>query len=312
MTNQTIAKFCILTAGILALPTLSFAGKEIVSKDKNPVEIVKESCITGDIGVNVVSQYISRGLIFENQGGIIEPYADLYFRIYKGDGFINKVSVNLGTWDSFHSRHTDAGEAVGRGTGGRDASSTRSWYESDFTAGIAVTFLKNFTITPSYYTFLSPNDGFNTFQGLNVNLAYDDTDLLGKFALHPHATVLFEFDNKAGNGTDEGIYYEVGIAPALPIGETGLTFTLPITAGFGSNEFYAHNAGFGYFSTGVQASYALAFVPKCLGAWTVNGGATYYYLGSNSLRSFNAEPANDVRDSKNSEWVFSGGLAVSF
>ncbi len=96
MTNQSIAKFCILTAGILALPTLSFAGKEIVSKDKNPVEVVKESCITGDIGVNVVSQYISRGLIFENQGAIIEPYADLYFRIYKGDGFINKVSVNIG------------------------------------------------------------------------------------------------------------------------------------------------------------------------------------------------------------------------
>ena len=84
------------------------------------------------------------------------------------------------------------------------------------------------------------------------------------------------------------------------------------SAGFGSNEFYAHNAGFGYFSTGVQASYALAFVPKCLGAWTVNGGATYYYLGSNSLRDFNTQPANDVRDSKNSEWVFSGGLAVSF
>jgi hypothetical protein len=313
MTKHSIAKFCILTAGILALPTLSFAGKEIVSKDKNPVEVVKESCITGDLGVNVVSQYISRGLIFENQGGIIQPYADLYFRLYQGDGFINKVSANVGIWNSFHSRHTDAGEAVGRGTGRADASSTRSWYEFDFTAGLAVTFLKNFTLTPSYYTFLSPNDGFNTFQGLNVNLAYDDTDLLGKFALHPHVTVLWELENKAGNGSDEGVYYEVGIAPSTPLGkDTGLTLTLPITAGFGSNEFYARNAGFGYFSAGAQVSYALAFVPKCLGAWTVNSGATYYYLGSQSLRDFNTAPANDVRDAKNSEWVFSGGLAVSF
>lgn len=317
MTKNSIAKFCILTASILALPTLSFAGKEIVSKDKVPVEAIKESCITGDIGVNVVSQYISRGLIFENQAGVIQPYADLYFRVYQGDGFINKVSVNLGIWDSFHSRHTDAGEAVGRGTGRQDASSTRGWYESDFTAGLAVTFLKNFTITPSYYVFLSPNDGFSTFQGLNVSLSYDDTDLLGKFALHPHVTVLAELENKAGNGRDEGFYYEVGIAPSAPIGETGLTFTLPITAGFGSNEFYANNAGFGFFSAGVQASYALSFIPKCLGNWTVNGAATYYYLGSDSLRSFNNPTTdrnvqNDVRDSKNSEWVFSGGLAVSF
>ena len=275
--------------------------------------MVKESCITGDLGVNVVSQYVSRGLIFENQGAIIQPYADLYFRVYKGadTDFLNKVSVNLGIWNSFHSRHTDAGEA----NGGSGQGTTPSWYEFDFTAGIAVTFLKNFTFTPSYYTFLSPNDGFSTFQGLNLNLSYDDTDLLGAFALHPHATVLFELENKAGNGSDEGVYYEVGIAPAIPIGPKDspyVTFTLPVTAGFGSNEFYAHNAGFGYVSGGVQASVPLNFVPKCLGTWAANGGATYYYLGSDSLRSFNTAPANDIRDGGNSEWVFSGGLSVAF
>src|SRR3954447_15976244 len=236
MTKNSIAKFCLIAASLLALPAVSFAGKELIApKDKVVQEAVKESCITGDIGINVVSQYISRGLIFENQGAILQPYADLYFRVYKGEDtdFLNKVSVNLGIWNSFHSRHTDAGEAVGHGTGGADASSTRSWYEFDFTAGLAITVLKNLTFTPSYYTFLSPNDGFSTFQGLNLNLAYDDTDLLGAFALHPHATVLFELENKAGNGSDEGIYYEVGIAPAIPIGPKDAaycTITLPVTA----------------------------------------------------------------------------------
>ena len=76
--------------------------------------------------------------------------------------------------------------------------------------------LKNFTITPSYFAFLSPNSAFQTFQGLNMNLAYDDTDLLHAFALHPHFTTLFELENKAGNGNDEGVYYEVGIAPSAP------------------------------------------------------------------------------------------------
>src|SRR3954468_20291503 len=97
MTKNSIAKFCLLTASLVALPTLSFAGKELIApKDKVPLETVKESCITGDLGINVVSQYTSRGLIFENQGAILEPYADLYFRLYQGEGFVNKVSVNLG------------------------------------------------------------------------------------------------------------------------------------------------------------------------------------------------------------------------
>jgi len=173
MSKHTIAKFCALTAGLSMLPGVSYAGKEV----KEVIEKCKESCITGDIGINVVSQYVSRGVIFENQGGIIEPYADLYFKMYEGEGFLNKAVINLGIWNSFHSRHTDMGIASGATT-----SSTRAWYEFDFTAGVSFTFAKNFTFTPSYYTFLSPNDGFSTFQGLNLKLAYDDTDLLGAFA----------------------------------------------------------------------------------------------------------------------------------
>ncbi len=306
MTKHSMAKFCILTASILGLASQAFAGKEYIDPKKEVVEAVKESCITGDIGFNVVSQYISRGLIFENQAFIIQPYADLYFRLYQGDGFLNKISLNLGIWNSFHSRHTDAGEAVGAET-----STTRGWYEFDFTAGVSFTFAKAFTFTSSYYSFLSPNDGFSTFQGVNLNLAIDDSEWLGPFALKPHFTVLFELENKAGNGEDEGIYYEVGIAPSLPAFGP-VTVSFPINAGFGSHDFYAKNAFFGYVSGGVNASIALKFIPECYGSWALNGAATYYYLGSNSLRPFNTQPVNDVRDAGNSEWVFSGGLSVAF
>lgn len=312
MTKHSIAKFCVLTASILGFAgTQAFAGTEVTdSKGKNVVEKAKESCISGDIGVDVVSQYISRGLIFENQGAIIQPYADLYFKLYEGEGLLTKVQANLGIWNSFHSRHTDAGEASGHGTGRADAASTRSWYEFDFTPGVSFEFAKTLTITPSWYTFLSPNDGFSTFGGLNVNVALDDSKWLGDFALHPHFTVLFELENKAGNGSDEGVYYEVGIAPGHDFGPVAIA--VPITAGFGSNDFYANDAGFGFFSAGLTATAPLKFIPECLGKWNVRAGATYYYLGSNSLRDFNTQPANDVRDSKNSEWVFSGGLVVAF
>jgi hypothetical protein len=308
MTKQSIAKFGALTAAVLVIPSVSFAGTE-AKASKEVVEKCKESCITGDLGINVVSQYISRGLIFENQGGIIEPYADLYFKLYEGEGFLNKISLNLGIWNSFHSRHTDAGEAVGHGTGNANASSTRAWYEFDFTAGLSFTFAKNFTLTPSYYTFLSPNDGFSTFQGLNVALAYDDTDLLGAFALHPKVQVLFELENKAGNGPDEGIYYEIGIAPGCPLGPVTLTF--PIAVGLGSNDFYANDETYGYFTAGATVSYGLKFIPECYGTWTVSAGYAYYNLGS-GLDDFNTQPANDVRDHKSSEHVFSGGLMVAF
>jgi hypothetical protein len=75
MTKHSMVKFSILTAGILAIPAVSFGGTQMsAGKESKPVvESVKESCITGDIGINVVSQYVSRGVIFENQGAIIQP-----------------------------------------------------------------------------------------------------------------------------------------------------------------------------------------------------------------------------------------------
>lgn len=303
MIKHSIAKFACVLAAIAIVPAAtSFAGTEYKSSKevKEVVEQCKESCITGDIGINVVSQYISRGLIFENQEGIIQPYADLYFKLYEGEGFVNKVQLNLGIWNSFHSRKTDQGLVSGAGT-----SSTSSWYEFDFTAGVSVTFAKYFTLTPSYYWFLSPNDGFSTFQGINVKLAFDDTEFLGPFALHPYVQVLFELANKAGNGSDEGIYYEVGIAPSFPVGP--ITVTVPITAGFGSEEFYAGNESYGFFSAGVTLGYTLPFVPECYGTWTVTGGATYYHLGE-ALDDFNP----GVRDQSDSEVIFSGGLVVAF
>ncbi|MCE9609969.1 MAG: hypothetical protein K8R23_07140 [Chthoniobacter sp.] len=315
MTKHSLAKIGILSTAILTIPALCLAGTAAPGKETKAVkESIKESCITGDLGINIVSQYASRGVIFENQSAILQPYADLYFKLYEGTGFFNKISLNLGIWNSFHSRKTDAGAVFGGG-----GSTTNSWYEFDFTAGVAFTFAKNFTFTPSYYMFLSPNDGFSTFEGLNLALTYDDTDLLGKFALHPHVTVMFELQNKAGTGKEEGVYYEVGIAPSVPAGP--VTFTFPITAGFGSGDFYGSlntakgtldNEAFGYVSAGVTASYAMKFVPECYGAWTATAGYTYYYLGEGTS-DFNTAPRGGaVRDENHNEHIFSGGLSVAF
>ena len=120
-------------------------GKD-VKETKEVKEQIKESCITGDLGVTFTNEYISRGLVQVNQGVIAQPYLDLYFKVYEGTGFINKVTINFSLWTSIDS-HV---EAPG------NESTVRNWEEFDWDPGIAITFAKNFTLTTSYYEFDKP------------------------------------------------------------------------------------------------------------------------------------------------------------
>jgi hypothetical protein len=297
MTNQSIAKFFVLTASILAAPAMSMAGSEMKeSKEvKQVVEAAKESWITGDLGVAVVSEYISRGLVLENQERIAQPYLDLYFKLYEGDGFINKVTFALGLWSSIHSHEQPPG-----------GTTTDAWYEFDYTAGISVNFAKRFTGTLSYFEFDSPADNFNTARSLNFNLAFDDTDFLGAFALHPHVAVLMELDAPGAAGLQEdGWYYEVGIAPSHTFGP--VTVTVPVTVGLGNDEFYAGDT-YGYASAGVTLSTPISFIPSKWGAWTASAGYTYYNLGD-QLQAFSKATQGDGNETQH---VFSGSVGLTF
>ena len=292
MKTPHLAKLCLLTAGILALPTLASAGTHTRdAKDAKIITKAAESCITGDIGLDVASQYIFHGISQENQGVIFQPYADIYLKIYEGGGFLNSATVNLGIWNSFHSRHPLPG-------------STRSWYEFDFLAGVSFVFAKNFTFTPTYIAYASPGDYFGTAHTVQLKLAYNDADLLRSYAMNPYVFAEFEFDGKTGNGTDEGIYYEVGISPGTKLGPVQIN--LPIKAGFGSSDYYVGDAGFGFFSVGVAVGYDLACIPSCLGKWTVGGSATYYRFGDPN------DGANAIKSDDDDAFVFSGGLKVAF
>lgn len=271
------------------------AGTAVVSKEtKTLVEKTQTSAISGDIGVEFASQYINRGVIRENQGVIAQPFADLYFNLYEGSGFINKVSLNAGIWSSLHS--ADTGAIAG--------STTSAWYEFDYSVGLAVTFAKYFTLTPGYLEAVSPNDAFNTSRNFTLRLDIDDSELLGAFALRPHVSYVRELQGKLGNGDRKGNYFEVGIAPGAALGP--VVVTLPITAGFGSHGFYGSNQGFGYFSSGVNLAVPLTFIPEAYGSWTFNTGATYYYLHRTLAR------ANAIQASGHNTFVFNGGLSLAF
>jgi hypothetical protein len=300
MTKHSIAAACALTLATFGFTSTTFAGvegKEV--KETKLQEVVKESCITGDIGVQFVTSYVSRGSFLEDQGLIAQPYLDLYFKLYSGDGFINQVTVALGLWSSLHSEKTQQGAYVGR-----TSSTTPSWYEFDYTAGINTTFAKNFTLGLTYLEFNYPNDNFGTQRLGQAKLSYNDADLLGKFALNPYVKYEYFFELPS-----EAQYFEAGITPGVDAGPVRINF--PIVAGFGDSKFYGHE-GFAYVSGGVVVSYGLAFVPECLGKWAINAGYTFYYLDKgNSLDTFNTGPGG-VRNSDTTENVFSGGIGLTF
>lgn len=286
---------CAAAAAAISLQT-AVAG-EVVASSKETKPLVQEaakSCISGDIGVTFVTKYLSRGLVLEDQGVIAQPYADLYFKLYEGTGFINSVTAGLGIWSSIHSHYAAL----------PGPSTTSAWYEFDYTPGITIAFAKNFTLTVSYFEFDSPSDSFVTARSINANLSFNDTDLLGTFALHPHFTVLREIDGAAGLAED-GTYFEVGIAPSFTVikGTYPVTLTFPVNAGFGDDNFYAGDS-FGYISAGGTVAVGLGCIPSCYGIWTATAGATYYHLGDNVAEATN--------HGKNDDWVGSLALGLTF
>lgn len=298
MTKRSIATFSAIAAASF-IGANAFAGTTTPSKAVKEV-VKEESCITGDIGFDITSQYITRGLVQENQGAIVQPYFDLYFRLYEGSGALSKVSLNLGTWSSVHShKHPASG------------STTSAWYEFDYSVGATFEFGK-LSVTPSLFTFLSPSDVFADSYNININVSYDDSDLLGAFALHPHAAVLFELEGKAGSGADEGVYYEFGIAPGFQAGPVSIS--LPITVGLGSHGFYGDPTGtgdddlFGFVSAGIAAEYPITCIPECYGTWALKANVTYYHLGDNAALA--SVPA--VNDGDDNQIVFGGGMVVRF
>jgi hypothetical protein len=308
--NTTIAAFA---AACLA-GTVAYAGP--VKPSKKIVEPAQESCITGDIGFDVVSNYITKGVVQNNQGFIIQPYADLHFRIFKGAGALTSVTVDVGIWNSFHSHHNTP---AGVGT-------TSNWYEFDFQTGLTFNFNK-LSLGGYYKIYESPSSSFANAYAVGISLAYDDSDLLGAFALHPYAFAELNLQGTTGNNFPaaagklgasptfhgRGQYYEVGIAPAHSWGD--LTLSLPVKAGFGSGGMYLGNRGFGFIGVGVAAAYALNQVPACLGKWTVTSGFTYYRLGGNNVgptRAGSSGLGGGATVTDKNELVFQGGLKVAF
>src|SRR5688572_31486652 len=150
--------------------------------------------VTG--GLDVTNRYMFRG-IRQNGGEVsIWPYIDLGIPAWTGDGALKAVTLNLGTWNAFHTELPD-----------------NKWYESDLYATLGLGFGPT-VLSFNYTSYMSPGDYFAHVKEFGIKAAFDDSGALGKGALKPYGLVACELsDASADGGTEKGTYVELGVAP---------------------------------------------------------------------------------------------------
>lgn len=237
--------------------------------------------ITFSAGVDVSQAYLFRGIQQERDGIIFQPYADMTFSLLDSDQQgLHNASVTIGQWNSLHSGPTGS-------DGG--ATNVKMWYESDFYTSLALG-IDNWEVGLAYTSYLSPNDSFGTVKELAIGLTMDDRELLGSFALSPHALLAIEMDGQRDGGAAEGVYFEVGAEPGVSLENAPVSVSFPVTLGFSLSDYYEHPAAgdttFGFFSVGMSGTVPLN-VPESLGTWEVRGSLLLYALGD-SLERFNS------------------------
>jgi hypothetical protein len=213
--------------------------------------------ITG--GVDFTTSYVFRGIPQEHTGFIAQPWVDLGATVYRGNGALKSISLNVGNWDSQHSGPTG------------------KWYEADYyaSATFAIGKLKPGALFTSY---TSPNDRFATVHELAAVLAIDDS--ASAFPLSPKAIVAFELDGQADGGVNQGTYLELGIRPSVKLAPA-LSLAIPVKLGMSLADYYEGPLGsnrFGFFDTGFIAS-----VPFTSGkvSWDIHGGVDLLWFGDN-------------------------------
>ena len=234
--------------------------------------------VTG--GVDFSNRYNFRG-IRQNLGEVsIWPFVDVGIPLASGDGALKSVTLNLGTWNAFHTEIDEATFV------NRDGDATgNKWYESDLYATLGLGFGTT-TLGFTYTSYMSPANLWHNVQELAVKVSFDDSSKLGKSALKPYGLVAFELgDGQADGGPsdEKGVYVELGVAPGYSGSKASVAF--PIKVGLSAKDYYKfpsslEDGKFGYFSVA-----GIATVP-INSNWNVHGGLELQVFGDN-LRDYN-------------------------
>jgi hypothetical protein len=283
---------------VTGLIGLTAAGAQ--AQDKGP----NTGRVSLSMGMDWTTHYFFRGILQEDQDYILQPYGDVTFKLLEGQGPLTNLGFTLGLWNSLHGGPT--------GTGGSTNQDPRMWYEADFYAKLGATLFDDLTAAMIYTAYMSPNGRFATVEELAFSVGYNDSKLLGPFALNPSVLIAFELDGQADGGLEEGTYLQIGVTPAYTFNDKGtypLTLSLPVVLGLSLGDYYERvgvggdDDTFGYLSIGLGAGVPLKFIPASYGAWSAKASLTYITLGDNLKAANNRE---------SSEVIGTIGLALTY
>jgi hypothetical protein len=193
----------------------------------------------------------------------------------------DKVTVNVGSWNSLHTGSTK--DLFG------------AYYETDFIASAAITTGTKINPTIQYTAYTSPDDGFLLVHEVALIAAIDDSKMAHPLA--PTITLGFNHGkNGAVNGADNGVYLELGVNPPIPMKDSKVSLNIPVKLGLSAKDYYAGDT-FGYLSVGLSA------LGKFSDHLDLHGSVVVYTLGD-VLKAANQD--------KKSEVVATVGLGFSF
>lgn len=236
-------------------------------------------------GLDYTTDYYFRGIRQETRDPILQPYGSVTLKLYEGKVGLTGLDLTLGTWNSLHWGRTGV-------KGNVSTNDLDLWYESDFIATLAAQLFEDLTFATTYTAYMSPNGVFSTVQEVAFGLSYDDSKLLGPFAVNPSVLLAVETAGQADAGARKGAYLQIGVAPGRAF-FSGTSYpvsvSVPLTLGLSLHDYYEFATGdddtFGYFSGAVTGSIPLAFIPASYGAWQLKGGVQSLFLGKTLRRA---------------------------
>jgi hypothetical protein len=252
---------------ILAIGLLMALAAPAMAQDAPPA-------VTMSAGIDLVNQYMFRGIRQNSTGIATWPFFDLGIGAFEGEGRLKSVGINVGTWNSAHSKPS-------------------GWYESDVYATVGLGFGGGVGLYSTYTSYTSPNDSFTHVKEIAFKLALDDSEALGSAALKPYGLVAFELATEpdryqADGGLEGGRYLELGIGPGISGSKASLT--IPVKLGLSVGNYYELDGvdnTFGFFSVG-----GMATVP--VGShFNVHGGVEFQALGD-TTKALNGNDGSQV------------------
>ena len=265
---------------------------------EDPIEGDVESgpSIWVSLGLEYTSAYFSRGFLYEDDGLILQSWADVGVPVYENDDV--SLELLLGVWNSWHDAATDSGT---------DDSFREKWYETDLYLGLG-TGTGDWYFEANYYWYTSPSDAWETIQEIYFSAAYDDSESLGDWSLQPTAILAIETVN-ANDGYARGTYLQLGVSPGFGFDEGSLEWleiTFPASVGLSLSNYYEGDDGendlYGFASVGVTGTMAVPF-GESWGDWSIYAGVQGLFLG---------DTASSWNGGDKTETVATIGVSVDF